>query len=220
MTYGGVYEPLVTLGHLAGTTTNIRLGTSVLILPLRDPFLVAKQVATIDQLSDGRMTLGVGIGWEESEFAALRADFSTRAARTDEAIELIRHLFSAGAGPFEGRFYGFETGFFEPRPERPVPVMVGGTSNAALRRAAWLADSWQGFGIDAGKFTERVAFLRQQTDRPIEVGTRTAWDTSLNDLVAEARTFADAGAEHLAIHFGDPETYVERMSAAIHAINR
>ncbi|WP_279579355.1 TIGR03619 family F420-dependent LLM class oxidoreductase [Fodinicola feengrottensis] len=218
MTYGGVYEPLVTLGHLAGTTTNIRLGTSVLILPLRDPFLVAKQVATIDRLSEGRVTLGVGIGWEESEFTALRSDFGTRAARTDEAVALLRHLFAAGAGPFEGTFYGFEDGFFEPRPDHPVPIMVGGTSDGALRRVARLADSWQGFGIDAPKFAERVAFLKQQTDRPIAVGTRTAWDTSLDDLISAAVGFAAAGAEHLAIHFGEPEGYVERMSAAMHGI--
>lgn len=218
-TYGGVLEPLVTLGHLAGTTTNIRLGTSVLILPLRDPFLLAKQVATIDRLSEGRVTLGVGIGWVESEFTALGMDFRTRAARTDEALELFRHLQTAD-GPFRGRFYAYEQGVFEPRPDKPVPIMVGGVSDAALRRTAKLADSWQGFAIDAAKFTERVGFLRQLTDRKIEVGTRTQWRSGADELVAEAAAFAAAGADHLAVHFGDPDAYVDRMSTAIHAVRR
>ncbi|WP_163506398.1 TIGR03619 family F420-dependent LLM class oxidoreductase [Fodinicola acaciae] len=218
-TYGGVLEPLVTLGHLAGTTTSLRLGTSVLILPLRDPFLLAKQIATIDRLSEGRVILGVGIGWVESEFSALGMDFRTRAARTDEALELIRHLQTTD-GPFRGRFYAYEHGVFEPKPERPVPVMVGGVSDAAMRRAARLADSWQGFAIDAEKFAERVGFLRQHTDRHVEVGTRTEWRGGVDELVAEAEAFAAAGADHLAVHFGEPDVYVDRMSTAIHAIRR
>ncbi|HEY6740166.1 MAG TPA: LLM class flavin-dependent oxidoreductase, partial [Actinopolymorphaceae bacterium] len=101
-TYGGVYEPLVTLAYLAARTRTIRLGTSVLVLPMRNPFVVAKQAATIDRLSDGRLTLGVGIGWDRTEFDAVNADFRTRGARTDEAIALLRHLFGGG-GPFAGR---------------------------------------------------------------------------------------------------------------------
>jgi len=88
--YGGVYEPLVTMGWLAAATTRIRFGTSVLVLPLRSPFAVAKQAATLHRLSGGRVVLGVGIGWDEREFTAVGADFRTRAARTDEGLRLLR----------------------------------------------------------------------------------------------------------------------------------
>jgi alkanesulfonate monooxygenase SsuD/methylene tetrahydromethanopterin reductase-like flavin-dependent oxidoreductase (luciferase family) len=119
-TYGGVYEPLVTLAHLAAHTSTIRLGTSVLVLPMRSPFVVAKQVATLDRLSGGRAVLGVGVGWDRSEFAAVGAEFATRGARTDEDIALLRHLFRDG-GPFHGRFHHVEQGVFAPVPARPGP---------------------------------------------------------------------------------------------------
>ena len=115
-TYGGVYEPLVTLSYIAATTSRIGLGTSVLLLALRNPFAVAKQAATLDRLSQGRFTLGVGLGWDRDEFAAVGADFGDRAARTDEAIALLRHLFRAGSGPFAGERFGFEAGVFAPPP--------------------------------------------------------------------------------------------------------
>ncbi|MEU6348789.1 TIGR03619 family F420-dependent LLM class oxidoreductase [Streptomyces sp. NPDC047072] len=220
--YGGVLEPLVTLGWLAAATSRIRLGTSVLVLPLRSPFVVAKQVATLHALSGGRFTLGVGIGWDAREFAAVGADFGNRAARTDEAIALLRQLFRAGRGPFEGRWYGFDTGVFEPRPDTAVPVMTGGVTDAALRRAARYADVWQGVGLDPAAFGERLAYLRARaSDRAVSPGTRTDWpgrDRATEALrVAEAartaEAFRAAGAEHLAVHFGDPDAYVRRMTA-------
>ncbi|MFF7278945.1 TIGR03619 family F420-dependent LLM class oxidoreductase [Streptomyces griseorubiginosus] len=223
--YGGVLEPLVTLGWLAAVTTRIRLGTSVLVLPLRSPFVVAKQVATLHALSGGRFTLGVGIGWDAREFAAVGADFGSRAARTDEAIALLRQLFRVGGGPFEGRFYGFDTGVFEPRPDAHIPVLTGGVTDAALRRAARLADLWQGVGLDPTAFGERLASLRALAgDRAVSPGTRMDWPgtgrtadgsseaarTAAACRAAEA--FRTAGAEHLAVHFGDPDRYADRMT--------
>jgi probable F420-dependent oxidoreductase len=166
-TYGGVYEPLVTLAHIAARTSTIRLGTSVLVLPLRSPFVVAKQVATLDRLSGGRAVLGVGVGWDRAEFAAVGADFATRGARTDEDIALLRHLFRDG-GAFHGRFHHVEQGVFAPVPARPVPIMVGGTSAAALRRAATSADEWQGFSIDAREFARCAARLRELSENVFE----------------------------------------------------
>ncbi|MFM9441101.1 TIGR03619 family F420-dependent LLM class oxidoreductase [Streptomyces acidiscabies] len=215
--YGGVLEPLVTMGWLAAATTRIRFGTSVLVLPLRSPFVVAKQVATLHRLSGGRIALGVGIGWDEREFTAVGADFRSRAARTDEAIALLRHLFRAGRGPFEGRWYGFERGVFEPRPDGPVPVMTGGVTDAALRRAARYADVWQGVGLDPAAFAERLAYLRARTDgRAVSPGTRIDWhgpDSTVGEAVRTAEAFRAAGAEHLAVHFGDPDGYARRMAA-------
>lgn len=217
--YGGVYEPLVLIGHLTALTSRIRFGTSVLVLPLRNPFVVAKQVATAQELSGGRVVLGVGIGWDEQEFASVGADYRHRASRTDEAIALLRHLFTIGSGPFPGRFYGFETGVFAPRPSRPVPIMVGGVSDAALRRVARYADIWQGVNLDPDTFREKVSVLRQhQPDRDIAVGTRISW-SGLDETVARVEAFRASGAQHLAVHFGELEGYVDRMAALMRVVN-
>lgn len=213
-TYGGVYEPLVTLAHLAAHTSTIRLGTSVLVLPMRSPFVVAKQVATLDRLSGGRAVLGVGVGWNRTEFAGVGADFATRGARTDEGIALLRHLFRGG-GPFSGRFNVVERGVFAPVPARPVPVMVGGTSAAALRRAAALADEWQGVGLDAGGFRRCVARLGELSDRTPRVGTRLAWRGGRDELartVDTAHALAAAGADAVAVWFGDADGAADRMA--------
>jgi probable F420-dependent oxidoreductase len=213
-TYGGVYEPLVTLSHLAARTSMLRLGTSVLVLPMRNPFVVAKQVATLDRLSGGRMTLGVGAGWDRTEFAAIGADFRTRGARTDEGIALLRHLFRGG-GPFTGRFHGFDTGVFAPDPGREIPIMVGGTSERALHRAAELADEWQGLGLSPEQFGRRVARLRELTDRPMRVGTRIEWRGGRSELartVDEAHGLAEAGADAVAVWFGAAAGAEDRMA--------
>jgi probable F420-dependent oxidoreductase len=213
-TYGGVFEPLITLTFIAAVTSRVRLGTSILILPLRDPFLVAKQVATLERLAPGRVALGVGTGWEEHEFAAARMPFSDRGARTNSAIRLIRHLHTVGQGPFEDEYYGFQTGVFEPRPTTPVPILVGGKSPAAYRRATLLGDGWHGLFMGPREFGERAVDLRARADRPFETGIRVAWtggDRPLAEAVAEAHAFAAAGADHLAVWFGEAEGFLARM---------
>ncbi|NEE04077.1 TIGR03619 family F420-dependent LLM class oxidoreductase [Phytoactinopolyspora halotolerans] len=214
-TYGGVYEPLVMLAAVAASTRRVRFGTSVLILPLRDPFLLAKQVSTVERLAPGRMILGVGTGWDAAEFAALGAEFRGRGARADEALRLIRHLHAVGKGPFDGPTYGFEIGVFAPQPTAPVPIMVGGTSDVALRRAAAYADVWQGVGLDVAGFRARVAALRTRTDRPIDVGTRISMDgrTRPEDAASEIAELGEAGAGHVAVSFGPAEGCAERMTA-------
>ncbi|MFE3459639.1 TIGR03619 family F420-dependent LLM class oxidoreductase [Nocardiopsis aegyptia] len=212
-TFGGVYEPLVTLAHLSARTSRIRLGTSVLVVPMRDPFVLAKQVATLHALSAGRFVLGAGVGWQAEEFAAVGADFATRGARTDEALRLLRHLFE-GEGPFEGRFHSYERGVFEPRPRTRVPVMVGGVSDRALRRAADRADEWQGVGLDAPAFARARNRLRELTDRPVRAGTRIAWEggePGFEQALAAYRALAAAGADAVAVWFGEAEGFGERM---------
>jgi probable F420-dependent oxidoreductase len=214
--YGGVYEPLVTLAHIAAATNRVRLGTSVLLLALRNPFVVAKQAATLDRLSGGRFTLGVGLGWDRTEFAAVGADFADRAGRTDESLRLLRHLFEHGSGPFEGERFGFETGVFGPRPGPGLKIMVGGTSPAALRRAARSADVWQSPPDTPASFAERAAAVRAQAEHPLEVGARTEWSDParpVDDVAAEVRAWADAGADHLAIWFGAADGFADRMTA-------
>ncbi|MFJ9555239.1 TIGR03619 family F420-dependent LLM class oxidoreductase [Nocardiopsis sp. NPDC101807] len=219
-TFGGVYEPLVSLAHLAARTTRIRLGTSVLVAPLRDPLVLAKQAATLDALSGGRFVLGVGVGWSEEEFAAVGADFATRGARTDETLRLLRHLFGGG-GPFEGRFHSYGSGVFEPRPARPVPVMVGGASDRALRRAAEWGDEWQGVGLTAEKFVAARNRLRCLTDRPVRSGTRIAWsgdEEGFGRTVELFRELTAAGADSVAVWFGDAEGFGGRMERFVSAL--
>lgn len=219
--YGGVYEPLVTLAYIAATTTRIRLGTSILLLALRNPFAVAKQAATLDRLSNGRFTLGVGIGWDAVEFANVGVEFGDRAGRTDEALRLLRHLFDEGSGPFEGKRFGFETGVFVPRPSDGLRIMVGGISDAALRRVARYADVWQSLPTPADEFAERVERLRRDAQRPVEVGLRTEWSdpaTTVDAVVEQARAYEAAGADELALWFGDLDGFEDRMATLSRAM--
>ncbi|TDD98833.1 TIGR03619 family F420-dependent LLM class oxidoreductase [Jiangella asiatica] len=216
--YGGVYEPLTTLAYLAARTERLRLGTSVLILPLRNPFVVAKQAATVHRLSGGRLTLGLGLGWNRSEFAALGAEFAGRGARADDAIGLMRALFD-GASSYHGTHHRFEAGTFEPVPATPLPIMVGGVSDRALARAAALADEWQGFAMTPDEFAVRLRTLRRLRDEagagPIRTGLRTEWTGGdrheLAATVDSVRRTAAAGADALAVWFGHHDGFGDRM---------
>jgi probable F420-dependent oxidoreductase len=210
-TYGGVYEPLVTLSFLAARTSRIRLGTSVLVLPLRSPYAVAKQAATLHRLSGERVTLGIGAGWDAAEFVAVGMEFRERGRRTDEGLAILRALF---AGEHDG-------GVFEPRLRAPLPIMVGGTTERALRRAALLADEWQGLGLDGPGFTRAVDRLREFSDRPVKVGTRIAWtgdEAELSRAIRSAHELAAAGAQTLAVWFGEEQDAEQRMAKFHRAI--
>lgn len=220
-TYGGVYEPLISLSYLAALTTTIRLGTSVLVLPMRSPFVVAKQVATLDRFSGGRVTLGVGVGWDAEEFRSVGADFRGRGARTDEGIRLLRHLFAGGRAPFPGRYFPYHSGVFAPIPHQPIPIGVGGTSERALQRAAGLADEWQGVGLTPDEFGSGVARLRELTDRPIRTGTRISWaggSSGLSRAVELTLAFAGQGADAVAVHFGAVDGFADRMAGFAEAV--
>jgi probable F420-dependent oxidoreductase len=139
--YGRVYDSLVTLGWLAGLTDRIGLGTSIVLVPLHNPMQLAKQVATVQELSGGRLRLGVGVGWHRDEYDFMGVPFEGRGARADEAIRLMRALWS-GERSFEGRFWSFRDATAEPRPERQPELWVGGSSPRAIRRARELGDVW------------------------------------------------------------------------------
>ncbi|MEU4388973.1 TIGR03619 family F420-dependent LLM class oxidoreductase [Promicromonospora sp. NPDC023805] len=222
-TFGGVYEPLVTIGHLTAVTEHLRFGTSVLVAPLRDPFVLAKQVATLHQLSGGRVTLGVGVGWNVPEFEAVGADYSRRGAVTDDMLALLAHLFAGGAAPYQGRRFSYEQGVFAPVPDGSVPIMVGGNSDAALRRAARYGDVWQGLPADPGTFAERVRALAGLAgDRAVRPALRIGWDgsTPVERVADAAVAYREAGAAQLAIHFGEHEGTAARMTALADAFAR
>jgi probable F420-dependent oxidoreductase len=139
-----ILEALMTLAHLAAVTERVTLGTEVLVLPQRHPTLVAKQVSTLDTLSGGRVRLGVGVGWQESEYEALGEPFHTRGARMDEAIRLLRTWWSDAQVDFEGGHYRVTAMAMEPKPPqgRRLPIWIGGMSEAAWRRVGRLGDGW------------------------------------------------------------------------------
>ena len=143
--FGHIYEAISTLAYLAGTTQRVGLGTSVLILPQRNPVEIAKQIATIDDLSNGRVTLAVGVGWSRGEYANLGYNFHNRGRRMDEALKVLKILWS-GENPssFHGVYYHFDNAVVSPSPvQNGGPrVWVGGNSPAALRRAVSLGDGW------------------------------------------------------------------------------
>jgi probable F420-dependent oxidoreductase len=139
-----ILEALMTLAHLTAVTSRVTLGTEVLVLPQRHPTLVAKQVSTLDTLSAGRVRLGVGVGWQESEYEALGEDFHTRGARMDEAIRLLRACWGDPQVDFEGAHYRVTAMAMEPKPPqgRRLPIWIGGMSEAAWRRVGQLGDGW------------------------------------------------------------------------------
>ena len=142
------HDPLVMFAYLAGITERIQFATGVLILPQRQTALLARQAADLDLLSAGRLRLGVGVGWNYVEYEALGQDFHTRGARQEEQIELLRLLFAEPIVDFSGRFDRIDRAALVPRPARPIPIWLGGSSEAAFERAARLADGFMFIGGD------------------------------------------------------------------------
>ena len=136
-------DPLIWLSYVAAATHRLKLATGILILPQHNPVVIAKQVATLDVMSGGRVLLGIGVGWLEEEFRAIGADFHTRGARTDEYIQAMRALWSEDLPTFRGDHVAFESAHCRPRPAHgAVPIIVGGHSRAAARRAGRLGDGF------------------------------------------------------------------------------
>lgn len=148
--WGGAYtkdsafhEPFVLFGYLAGLTTTIKLTTGIIILPQRQTALVAKQAAAVDVLSNGRLRLGVGLGWNTVEYEALGQDFHTRGRRVEEQITLLRKLWTEESVDFAGQWHTVSGAGINPMPaQRPIPVWMGGGADPVLRRVATLADGW------------------------------------------------------------------------------
>ncbi len=138
------YDPMTILAFAAAQTQRIMLGTSVLVLPYHNPMRLVKQAATLDQLSNGRVVLGVGVGVIDTELEAMGVPFAERGAYTDESIEIMKTLWCEDDPRYDGRFFQFSDMAFSPRPVRPegVPLLIGGTSRAAIRRAARHGDGW------------------------------------------------------------------------------
>jgi probable F420-dependent oxidoreductase len=188
--YGRVYDPLVTLGWIAGWTERIGLGTSIVLVPLHNPMHLAKQVATLQELTGGRFTLGVGMGWYRDEFAFMGVDFKGRGRRADEAIRLMRALWN-GEHDFEGKFWSFHDATSQPRPSLQPEVWVGGSSERAIRRALELGDAWH---PSRGSDPEHVRHVKEQHP-DLRVVPRTA--------PQNVQAMLEAGAEGAVVQFSD-----------------
>jgi probable F420-dependent oxidoreductase len=138
------WEPFTVLSYLAGLTKKVMLGTSVVVLPMHNPFEIAKQVAEVDELSGGRFVFGIGVGWFEEEFEVLGQNFRNRGARTNEALDLMKALWADDPVTFQGEHYAVENACFAPKPvQQPgPPIWVAGGSKPALKRAARYGDVW------------------------------------------------------------------------------
>jgi probable F420-dependent oxidoreductase len=160
-------DPLLPLSFAAAVTKKIKLATGVLILPQRHPLYVAKEVATLDQLSGGRAILGIGSGWLAEEFSALGLDFHTRGARTDEAIESIRVLWSDAAASFHGKHFNFGPVKCYPKPTQKggVPIHIGGHSPAAARRAGRYGDGFFPALGEIPKLKELFAMMKSEAEK-------------------------------------------------------
>jgi probable F420-dependent oxidoreductase len=194
-------EAVVALSHLAALTRRVRLVFGVIVLPQRQPVLLAKQISSLDALSGGRLTVGIGVGYVEAELQALGVELSERGARADEYVEAMRALWDGAPGRFEGRFVSFADVIERPRPiQRPhPPLIVGGHADAALRRAARVASGWFGWELSPAEAAEAIARLRAAAGgderRRLEISVRPDRDIDM-DLV---RRYAEVGVDRLVL---------------------
>ena len=157
----GILDPFACLSFLASVTTRIRLGTGICLVPQRNPVYTAKEAATVDYLSEGRLDFGVGVGWLREEFDALGVPWARRGARCREYLEVIRRLWCDPVSEFDGEFYTLPPCRQYPKPVQSPhpPIHFGGESNAALRRVADLGQGWYGFGLEPEAAAERIGAL-------------------------------------------------------------
>lgn len=197
-------DPFVALTFAAALTSTIRLATGIVILPQRNPVVLAKQVASLDVLSGGRLTLGVGVGYLEPEFRAIGADFEHRGAITDEYLDAMDRLFYDQHPEHHGAFIDFAGVDAHPRPvQRPIPVVIGGHTPAAYRRAVRRGHGWYGFAMTPEATAASLDALRRandDVDRPDELGDLEITVTPRGRLTAEgADAFAELGVDRLVV---------------------
>jgi probable F420-dependent oxidoreductase len=228
--FGNLLESLTTLSYIAARTELIGLGTGILVLPQRDPLLVAKQAATLHQLSGGRLTLAVAVGWVEEEYAYLRSDFSGRGALADEYISAIRALFETDEPEFDGRHIKFDDVMFSPRPASPIPIFVGGDSRAALKRAATLGDGWYGWKQSPEQVQRAVSAIdefghKEQFEVSLRIATRlgeqipdadpeATLEGPVDAIIVQIRRYAEAGVDRIVIEpfAADLDDFLDQIS--------
>lgn len=218
------YDPLTILAFAAAQTERVTLGTSVLVLPYHNPMRLAKQAATLDQLSGGRLALGVGVGVIDTELEAMGVPFGERGAYTDESIRIMKTLWSDDNPQHAGRFFRFSDMAFSPRPVRPegIPLLIGGVSRAAIRRAARHGDGWHPTAMPPEDLAQGIRYLGEQAAQagrdpasiPVSVSVplqggrpgRFTLGTEAAEMRANAQAYADIGVSRIVVspYSGDP----------------
>ncbi|HTT81299.1 MAG TPA: TIGR03619 family F420-dependent LLM class oxidoreductase [Stellaceae bacterium] len=202
------WDPVLTLTWAASCTERVGLGTSVLVLPMRHPLPLAKELATLQNLSGGRLILGAGIGWLESEFAALGVPFRERGRRMDEGIALMRAVWSDDPISFQTIYIPaiIEDMRMLPRPEAPIPIWIGGTSEPALQRALRF-DGWHGSRATPEQAAPLVKRLRAARPEPeFVISLRTGWNgRDAGELKARLDGYAAVGVGHVLVEPADRE---------------
>ena len=196
------YDPYAVLAHLAAHTERVQLALSVSIVPLHDPYHLARSVMTVDHLSNGRFQFGIGAGWLREEFEIVGADWERRGQRMEEMLHLMRLLWSEESVEFHGAFYDLPPSGMEPKPlTTPHPPFVfGGASPAALRRTAEFGDGWYGVGLDlegVRRCVDDIRRRRADTDRTDPVEITVGWNDPLSEDVVAA--LADAGTDRIVV---------------------
>jgi probable F420-dependent oxidoreductase len=221
-------DPLEWLGFAAGCTTDLKLGTGVLLLPLHSPIIIAKRVATLDALSNGRVLLGIGLGWQKEEFAAVSVPYNERGRRMDEGIDAVRSLWRDSPASYDGKYYQFNRVYSDPKPPNPnlVPLIIGGSTEVAARRAGRTGDGFFPHAIspdDFGKLIEVMKASAKEAGRDpakIELSVSpSAYKYGATLDLGICKAYADIGVTRLvgsAYEAGgtepaDMERYVKRL---------
>jgi probable F420-dependent oxidoreductase len=198
------YDPVLSLTWAAAVTRRVRLGTSVLVLPMRHPLPLAKELATLQNFSDGRLVLGVGVGWLEAEFAALGVPFRERGRRLDEGLAMMRAVWTQDPVTFRARHIPAEIVEMSmtPLPIRPIPVWFGARSEPALRRAVRVGDGWHGSQLTPEAAAPIVARLRRERPEPgFTISIRTHWNgRAEGELRDRLAGYEAIGVQHVMVH--------------------
>ncbi len=218
------HEPFVLFGYLAAVTSSVELVTGVIILPQRQTALVAKQTAAVDVLSQGRLRLGIGVGWNAVEYEALGENFHNRGRRSEEQIDLLRKLWTNDLITYEGRWHKVTDAGLNPLPvQQPIPVWFGGAAPQTIRRVATMGDGWFPLFRPDDRGRELIESMREQAAEagrgPEDIGVE-SWvsirDSSEDDWKRTAEAWRELGATHLSVNtmnagLGSPQAHIEAI---------
>jgi probable F420-dependent oxidoreductase len=212
-----LYDPLLSLTWAAAATERVGLGTSVLVVPQHNALQLANSLASLDALSGGRLTVGVGVGWSAAEFAALGQSFGDRGRRFDEMIDVLRACWGPDPVTFDGEFVHLDAMKVQPKPAHPIPIWIGGSSEPAYARAAVRGDGFHAIGLDpAGAAVVVERLRRDHPDPPFTISLRTGWDPQGMDVDVirrERDEFEAVGIQHVvsAPWRNDPDSWLRSM---------
>jgi probable F420-dependent oxidoreductase len=196
------YDPVVTLSYAAAVTRRVRLGTTVLVLPMRHPLPLAKELASLHNLSEGRLILGAGVGWLEPEFAALGVPFNERGRRMDEGIAMMRAVWSQDPVTFQAKYIPAKINDMTmlPLPVSPIPLWIGGSSDVALKRTMRIADGWHGSRESPEEAAPIVRRLRAARPDNFTISMRIQWNgKDQGELRDRLAAYEAVGVQHILV---------------------